>query len=82
MHSENIVHRDIKPENILLTDDKDLTVKLTDFGLACPFTEGKQLKEAIGTPLYSAPEIVRSQKYDEKVDIWGIGIVAHIALCG
>ena len=37
MHSQNIVHRDIKPENILLTDESEITVKITDFGLACPF---------------------------------------------
>ena len=82
MHAQNIVHRDIKPENILLTDDADITIKLTDFGLACPFQEGHQLKEAIGSPIYSSPEIVKGEKYNEKIDIWGIGIIAHIALCG
>ena len=82
MHAKNILHRDMKPENVLLTDDKEITIKLTDFGLACPFQDGKKLSEAQGSPLYSAPEIVTGQNYNEKVDIWGIGIIAHIVLCG
>ena len=85
MHSEKIVHRDLKPENILLTGEAAagvLNIKLTDFGLATPFKEGKKLKEVIGSPIYMAPEIVKQEKYDEKIDIWGIGIIAHIVLCG
>ena len=81
MHNENIVHRDLKPENILLTKTHH-NAKVTDFGLSNHFQKGKSLSLAIGTALYMAPEIVKEEKYDEKIDIWGVGIIAHLVLCG
>jgi len=76
----------MKPENILLTGNEDanglITIKLTDFGLSAPLQEGEHLKELLGSPLYMSPEIIRKEDYNEKVDIWGIGIVAHILLSG
>ena len=80
------MHRDIKPENILLSGEEDkngyLTVKLTDFGLSTSLKEGDDLKQVIGSPIYMAPEIAKNEPYNEKIDIWGIGIVAHIVLTG
>ena len=89
MHKQKILHRDLKPENILLEKQEpevegkgELNIKLTDFGLATPFQEGVKIKEKMGSPIYMAPEIVKDEKYDNKIDIWGIGIIAHILLCG
>ena len=87
MHQQNIVHRDIKPENILIvpeesTSDEYPNVKLTDFGFACFFKKEKGLKQVLGSPLYMAPEIVKEEIYGLKVDVWSIGVIAHILLSG
>ena len=87
MHTQNIAHRDIKPENILLspeetTEPGKLNLKLTDFGFACFYSEQRGLKQVLGSPLYMAPEIVREERYDKGVDIWSVGVIAHILLSG
>jgi serine/threonine-protein kinase Chk2 len=78
------VHRDIKPENILLTD-KDLRVKLADFGLAKIIGEESFTTTLCGTPSYVAPEILedsRHRRYTRAVDVWSLGVVLYICLCG
>ena len=87
MHQQDIVHRDIKPENILLCPEESrpgevIQVKLTDFGFATFFKKGESLKQVLGSPLYMAPEIVQEQAYNTKVDIWSVGVIAHILLSG
>lgn len=87
MHQQDIVHRDIKPENILLCPEESrpgevIQVKLTDFGFATFFKKGESLKQVLGSPLYMAPEIVQEQTYNTKVDIWSVGVIAHILLSG
>ncbi|CAK7215431.1 serine/threonine protein kinase [Sporothrix eucalyptigena] len=84
LHERNIVHRDIKPENILLVD-RDLHVKLADFGLAKIIGEESFTTTLCGTPSYVAPEILadsRNRKYTKAVDIWSLGVVLYICLCG
>ncbi|OAA73983.1 Serine/threonine-protein kinase domain protein [Cordyceps fumosorosea ARSEF 2679] len=84
LHERNIVHRDIKPENILLVD-KDLHVKLADFGLAKIIGEQSFTTTLCGTPSYVAPEILaesKQRKYTKAVDIWSLGVVLYICLCG
>ncbi|KAJ2904730.1 hypothetical protein MKZ38_007348 [Zalerion maritima] len=84
MHDRNIVHRDIKPENILLVDS-DLTVKLADFGLAKIIGEESFTTTLCGTPSYVAPEILsdsRHRRYTKAVDVWSLGVVLYICLCG
>jgi calcium/calmodulin-dependent protein kinase I len=81
LHQQDIVHRDLKPENLLLTDKSDTyQVKIIDFGLA------KQSKELMsmpcGTPGYVAPEILKRRKYHKEVDIWSLGVITYILLCG
>ncbi|KAI9501901.1 kinase-like domain-containing protein, partial [Coemansia spiralis] len=80
-----IVHRDIKLENILLEDKKSLRIKLADFGLAKIVGEHMFMKTVCGTPMYVAPEVltVRQQgMYDNLVDVWSLGVVLYICLCG
>ncbi|ORY65922.1 kinase-like domain-containing protein [Pseudomassariella vexata] len=84
LHDRNIVHRDIKPENILVVD-KEIHVKLADFGLAKIIGEESFTTTLCGTPSYVAPEILaegRHRKYTKAVDVWSLGVVLYICLCG
>jgi len=82
LHSSRIVHRDLKPENLLVTQEKEgaLTLKLGDFGLAMVVDE--PLYTVCGTPTYVAPEILAETGYGLPVDIWALGIITYILLCG
>ncbi|RMD43940.1 hypothetical protein DV735_g1218, partial [Chaetothyriales sp. CBS 134920] len=82
IHSRSCVHRDLKLENVLL--DKHDNVKLVDFGFTREY-EGKAsyLQTFCGTVCYSAPEMLRGEKYaGEKVDVWSLGIILYALLKG
>ncbi|KAL7686053.1 putative phosphorylase kinase, gamma catalytic subunit, protein kinase-like domain superfamily [Plasmopara halstedii] len=83
-HDANIVHRDLKPENLLLTSkDDDASIKLADFGFAKRTEiDNDGLVTACGTPGYVAPEILEGKPYGKTVDIWSIGVITYILLCG
>jgi calcium/calmodulin-dependent protein kinase I len=82
LHDKQIVHRDLKPENLLFaTKANDSAIKLIDFGLAGSIKDGL-LKTPCGTPNYVAPEILRRQKYGVQADMWSIGVILYIILCG
>ncbi|KAG6584784.1 CAMK/CAMK1 protein kinase [Phytophthora cinnamomi] len=83
-HDANIVHRDLKPENLLLTSkDDDASIKLADFGFAKRIEfDSEGLVTACGTPGYVAPEILEGKPYGKTVDIWSIGVITYILLCG
>ncbi|KRX16813.1 Aurora kinase A [Trichinella nelsoni] len=82
MHGKGIVHRDIKPENVLL-DENDV-VKLADFGLAISLEDLKSFGKypSCGTVNYLAPEVFQHEGYDEKVDLWAIGVVMFKMIVG
>ena len=73
IHSKNIIHRDIKPENLLLSDN--LILKITDFGISKIFEKVKDQKQTTlsAENKYAAPEIIKTENYDEKVDIYSAG---------
>ena len=75
-----IIHRDIKPENVLLADG--LVAKLTDFGWSNYMQEDQKRTTVCGTPIYLAPEIIKEQGHDEKVDIWCIGVLLFELITG
>jgi len=82
LHDRGIVHRDLKPENILLSSShSDSVIKLADLGFARSVTRGG-LSTACGTPSYVAPEILSAQRYGLAVDMWSLGVIAYILLCG
>lgn len=83
-HDANVVHRDLKPENLLLTSkDDDASIKLADFGFAKKIEfDSAGLVTACGTPGYVAPEILEGHPYGKAVDIWSIGVITYILLCG
>ena len=71
IHDENIIHRDLKPGNIFIIDD--YLIKIGDFGLALN-SEKIQEKQG-GTYLYQSPEQINNQPYDEKIDIFALGVI-------
>lgn len=70
IHEKGFLHRDMKPTNMFFDEHKN--VKIGDFGLAA--TVGIGRNSAVGTPYYLAPERMLQQRYDAKVDIWGLGV--------
>eukprot|EP01027_Heterolobosea_sp_BB2_P016527 GEZU01023524.1.p1 GENE.GEZU01023524.1~~GEZU01023524.1.p1 ORF type:complete len:275 (+),score=41.36 GEZU01023524.1:53-877(+) len=85
LHSLDIVHRDLKPENILFSgnrSDPETAIKLSDFGFATPLPSGEKLREMCGTPSFQAPEMLKLVGYGKEVDMWSLGIIAYILLCG
>eukprot|EP00596_Hydrurales_sp_CCMP1899_P002382 CAMPEP_0119035232 /NCGR_PEP_ID=MMETSP1177-20130426/2169_1 /TAXON_ID=2985 /ORGANISM="Ochromonas sp, Strain CCMP1899" /LENGTH=264 /DNA_ID=CAMNT_0006993215 /DNA_START=721 /DNA_END=1515 /DNA_ORIENTATION=+ len=82
MHGLDIIHRDLKPENLLLTSKRpDAEVKLIDFGLAKETTDNLA-RSFLGTRGYLAPEMLQRQSYDKSIDIWALGVIVFVLLCG
>jgi serine/threonine protein kinase len=73
-----VIHRDIKPENILLFEEG---VKLADFGSSIQLSPDSR-EQLCGTPEYLAPEVIENQRYDEKVDVWSVGVLVYEMLLG
>ncbi|CAH1642186.1 unnamed protein product [Spodoptera littoralis] len=80
-HANGVVHRDLKAENLLL--DKDMNIKLADFGFSNEYTAGSPLATWCGSPPYAAPELFEGRQYDgPKADIWSLGVVLYVLVCG
>jgi len=85
-HGRSIAHRDIKPENVVFctADPSDTRVKLIDWGLAFTFL-GAPMTSAVGSFTYAAPEVITSEnrkEYTEACDLWSLGILTYVMLCG
>ncbi|XP_071177063.1 serine/threonine-protein kinase SIK3-like isoform X2 [Mytilus edulis] len=80
-HSRQIVHRDLKAENLLL--DASLNIKIADFGFSNYYNNNCCLKTWCGSPPYAAPELFEGKEYSApKVDIWSLGVVLYVLVCG
>ena len=90
LHSKKVAHRDIKPENILMTsNNNDIDIKITDFGLAKRFDVAAGTKTVCGTPQYFAPEVLSRMgtvagqgSYSIEADMWSLGVVVYVLLSG
>ena len=81
-HSRGVTHRDLKPENILFENNSpDAEIKIIDFGLSRKYSKDVKLHSVLGTPYYVAPEVLKGN-YDQKCDIWSIGAMTYLLLCG
>lgn len=75
LHSRKQLHRDLKSDNVLVNMLGQ--VKIADFGFAIQLTQDRlKRKSVVGTPAWMAPQLVKKQEYDQKVDIWSLGMVA------
>eukprot|EP01071_Lankesteria_metandrocarpae_P008235 Lankesteria_metandrocarpae@DN4909_c0_g1_i1.p1 len=82
LHERKIAHRDVKAENFIFKTKEDISpLKLIDFGMSSQLDENVMLTEICGSPHYLSPELLRRQ-YDEKADMWSLGVVMHLMLCG
>lgn len=88
LHERGICHRDLKPENFLFSDKSDdAEIKLIDFGLSKRFGHLQEadpnaaMHTIVGTPYYVAPEVLKGH-YDFSCDIWSLGVILYIMLCG
>ncbi|XP_015602301.1 calcium/calmodulin-dependent protein kinase type 1 isoform X2 [Cephus cinctus] len=82
MHEQGVVHRDLKPENLLYySPDEDSKIMISDFGLS-KMEDSGIMATACGTPGYVAPEVLAQKPYGKAVDVWSIGVISYILLCG
>lgn len=86
MHENNICHRDLKPENLLLKKrpegpDDDINVKIIDFGLSKAMEE-PVARTFLGTRGYLAPEMLQRRDYTKAVDMWALGVIVFVLVCG
>jgi len=80
-HSKKICHRDLKPENVLIDNKETMSIKLIDFGTSQRFEDEEKMELVLGTAYYIAPEVLKGE-YDEKCDVWSIGVMLYILLSG
>lgn len=81
-HNKNVAHRDLKPENILIDVKDKGFIKVIDFGTSHHYDKSNNvMTQMYGTPYYIAPEVL-FEKYTEKCDMWSIGVILYIMLCG
>jgi serine/threonine-protein kinase len=82
LHAAGIVHRDLKPANLLL--DRVGGVKIADFGVAKDprMPTLTATGELVGTPAFLAPEVIRGDPHDHRADVYQIGMILYLMLCG
>ncbi|XP_055017992.1 serine/threonine-protein kinase ULK1a isoform X2 [Boleophthalmus pectinirostris] len=89
LQGQGILHRDLKPQNILLCHGErrrasslNTCIKIADFGFARHLQTNTMAATLCGSPMYMAPEVLMSQNYDAKADLWSIGTIVYQCLTG
>ncbi|XP_008422140.1 serine/threonine-protein kinase ULK1 isoform X1 [Poecilia reticulata] len=89
LQTKGIIHRDLKPQNILLSyppgrksHSNNTCIKIADFGFARYLQSNMMAATLCGSPMYMAPEVIMSQNYDAKADLWSIGTIVFQCLTG
>uniref|UniRef100_A0A8C1BCT3 non-specific serine/threonine protein kinase n=1 Tax=Cyprinus carpio carpio TaxID=630221 RepID=A0A8C1BCT3_CYPCA len=89
LQAKGIIHRDLKPQNILLSlpagrksHSNNTCIKIADFGFARYLQSNMMAATLCGSPMYMAPEVIMSQNYDAKADLWSIGTIVFQCLTG
>nr|QCB64986.1 ULK [Apostichopus japonicus] len=91
LHAKGIIHRDLKPQNLLLSHKgkakphpppSEIIIKIADFGFARFLEEDMMAATICGSPLYMAPEVITSQQYTAKADLWSVGTIIYQCLTG
>nr|AFP55594.1 serine/threonine protein kinase [Rosa rugosa] len=81
-HLQGVVHRDLKPENFLFaTREEDASMRVIDFGLSDFIRPDQRLNDIVGSAYYVAPEVLH-RSYSVEADMWSIGVITYILLCG
>lgn len=81
-HLQGVVHRDLKPENFLFsTREEHSPMKIIDFGLSDFIRPDERLNDIVGSAYYVAPEVLH-RSYSTEADMWSIGVIIYILLCG
>ncbi|XP_076940148.1 CDPK-related kinase 5-like [Bidens hawaiensis] len=81
-HLQGVAHRDLKPENFLLKSKEDNSLlKAIDFGLSEFVKPDEKLNDIVGSAYYVAPEVLL-RSYDTEADVWSVGVISYILLCG
>lgn len=75
LQKKNILHRDIKPANILIT--KNNIIKIIDFGFSSDLKDNDMYSTICGTPMYMSPELLKSESYNKKTDLWSLGVITY-----
>ncbi|KAK7282526.1 hypothetical protein RIF29_11378 [Crotalaria pallida] len=81
-HLQGVVHRDLKPENFLFASkEENAAMKVIDFGLSDFVRPDQRLNDIVGSAYYVAPEVLH-RSYSVEADLWSIGVISYILLCG
>mmetsp|Transcript_18804 Transcript_18804/g.39991 ORF Transcript_18804/g.39991 Transcript_18804/m.39991 type:complete len:417 (+) Transcript_18804:61-1311(+) len=83
LHYHYVCHRDLKTDNMMFASEApDSPLKIIDFGLSTIFKDDEMMTDIVGTLCAMAPELVRREPYNEKIDIWALGVACYECCSG